>query len=237
MDWDVFAAEVARLGVAPSSRQREQLKLYFELLQEYNQRFNLTAIIDEAEVWRKHFLDSLSAMMVLPSTAKGVDIGSGAGFPGIPLAIMCENLHFVLLDSLQKRVLFLREVANRLGIERRVTSIHGRAEDLAHRPEYREKFDFAISRGVARMVVLCELALPLVREGGIFVAMKGPRAPEEAAEAERAVRLLGGGVIQAVPWTLPGALEKRFLLCVPKVARTPAAYPRQAGTPEKKPLL
>jgi len=237
LDWDEFAREASRLGVVPNDRQREHLAVYFELLRDYNQRFNLTAIVEEAEVWRKHFLDSLSALTVLPRVAAGIDVGSGAGFPGLPLAIMCEELHFVLLDSLQKRVLFLREVAKRLGLEARVTCLHGRAEDVAHKPEYRERFDFAICRAVARMVVLCELALPLVREGGVFVAMKGPRAPEEIEEAQNAVRLLGGGQVEAIPWLLPGALEKRYLLRVPKVDRTPAHFPRQAGTPEKKPLL
>ncbi|MBT9134984.1 MAG: Ribosomal RNA small subunit methyltransferase G [Firmicutes bacterium] len=237
MDWGEFIAALAPMGVTPGDRQREQLQLYSEMLREYNERFNLTAIVLESEVWRKHFLDSLSALLVLPHRARGIDIGSGAGFPGIPLAIICEEMHFLLLDSLKKRVGFLQEVITKIGLATRVSALHGRAEDVARQSLYREKFDFAISRGVAKLVVLCELSLPFVREGGFFVAMKGPRAPLEIEEAKHAVSLLGGGKMSMVAWCLPGGEEERLLVVVPKIGSTPLSFPRQAGLPEKKPLL
>jgi len=236
VNWQEFSAALAMLGLTPQESHRERFALYCALLQEYNERVNLTAIVDEGEIWRKHFLDSLSSLLVLPRRGSGIDIGSGAGFPGLPLAIVCEDLQFTLLDSLRKRVGFLQEVIDKLSLGERVVALHGRAEDLAHLESMRGKFDFAVSRAVAKFAVLCELSLPFVKTGGLFIAMKGPRAHEEIEEAGNAVRRLGGGKAWIVPWQLPGSMEERVLVVVPKEFPTEKRYPRRAGTPEKNPL-
>jgi len=236
VNWQDFKAAVAELGVTLEDAHRERFALYCALLQEYNQKVNLTAIVDEGEIWRKHFLDSLSALLVLPHRGTGIDIGSGAGFPGLPLAIAGKDLQMTLLDSLRKRVGFLQEAINKLDLAERVVAQHGRAEDMAHQATKRGQFDFAVSRGVAKFAVLCELALPFVKTGGLFLAMKGPRAPEEIEEAGSAVQKLGGGQVRVVRWQLPGSGEERVLVVVPKIAETERRFPRQAGTPEKNPL-
>jgi len=236
VNWQEFSAALVKLGVTPQETHRERFAIYCTMLQEYNERVNLTAIVEEGEIWRKHFLDSLSALLVLPRQGRGIDIGSGAGFPGLPLAIVCEDLQLTLLDSLRKRVGFLQEVIDKLALTDRVVAVHGRAEDLAHSAPLRGKFDFAVSRAVAKFAVLCELALPFVRTGGLFLAMKGPRVHEEIEEAPRAVQMLGGGQPSLLPWQLPGSLEERVLVVVAKAGETDRRYPRQAGTPEKNPL-
>ncbi|KAF0194424.1 MAG: 16S rRNA (guanine527-N7)-methyltransferase [Bacillota bacterium] len=230
--------EAAALGVNLSPQQMEQFLTYMEMLLEYNQRVNLTSIKERPEVVRKHFLDSLSVVKAVNIRGRGIDVGTGAGFPGLPLAIAFANLEMVLLDSLDKRVRFLKEVITALGIADRVQAIHSRVEDVGHLSTHRERYDIVLSRAVARLNLLAEFCLPLARVGGRFIAMKGPSAHEEIEEARPAAKLLGGGEVECVEWTLPGIVqEARILVSISKVRSTPSQYPRKAGIPAKKPLV
>jgi 16S rRNA (guanine527-N7)-methyltransferase len=231
-------AEGARaLGIALDSTQIAQLGLYAEELGHWNQRFNLTAIEDEAAIIDKHFLDSLACVRAFDLHIPGVaiDVGSGAGFPGLVLKIAFPLWQFVLLDSIAKRVHFLERVVARLGL-RGVRPIHARAEDAGRMAELRERFDLVLARAVARLNVLSEYTLPFARPGGAVVAMKGPEIAEEIAEAHSAIALLGGGGPSAQVFTLPGTDLRRSLVTIPKVSPTPAAYPRKPGSAKKHPL-
>jgi len=169
---------------------------------------------------------------------RGMDVGAGAGFPGLPLAIAFPDVEMVLLDSLDKRVRFLKEVITTLGLTARVQAIHSRVEDAGHLREHRASYDIVLSRAVARLNLLAEFCLPLTRIGGHFIAMKGPAAPEEIEEARNAAKLLGGGEVTSVEWALPGIdKEARILVSIPKVRSTPSLYPRKAGLAAKKPLV
>ena len=220
-----------------TGEQLDKFDLYCNILLKWNKKINLTRIIEPKEIAVKHIIDSLSVWKVhrFPEDGKIIDVGTGAGFPGIPLKILCPSLNVVLLDSLGKRVRFLQEVTHALGLAR-VECIHARAEDAAHDALYREQFDLAASRAVARLSVLSELCLPFVRVGGAFAAMKGTKYEEESREAGRAIRVLGGGGMECHPVRLPGLSDKRAVVIVRKERPTPPAYPRKAGTPERKPL-
>lgn len=238
MEMADLVREATTLGLTLDSNEVAKLSLYMEMLLECNQKFNLTAIEEPGEVVRKHFLDSMSVLKVITGQGMLVDVGSGAGFPGIPLAIVCPELRVTLLDSLQKRVRFLDEVVDELKLTGRVSTIHMRAEDAGQAAALRERYDIAVSRAVARFAVLAELCLPLVKVGGLFVAMKGPAVTAEVNEASTALSALGGKLVGTTYWQLPGGEnEERALVCVQKVNRTPTMYPRQAGTPAKKPLM
>jgi 16S rRNA (guanine527-N7)-methyltransferase len=239
MNQTEFAKECEALGVKLPPNALSRFSLYLELLLEYNAKFNLTTIDTPGEVWRKHFLDSLSLLRVISPVGSLIDVGSGAGFPGLPLAIACPRLTVTLLDSLGKRVRFLAEVVARLGLGATVRTVQARAEDLGRRPEHREQYNFAVTRAVGSLNVLAEYCLPLVKRGGTMLAMKGPAAWPEIEEAARAVRVLGGGEVATSAWTLPGGGEQgeqRVFVIVQKVGATPAAYPRRAGVPSKQPL-
>ena len=225
------------LGLTLTQRQLAALRWYAGELVRWNARFNLTAITDPAEIEAKHFLDSLTCLRVMKGALGGraIDVGTGAGFPGIPLKIVAANLQLTLVEATGKKLDFCRHVVEGLGLER-VELIHARAEDVGRRPEHREAYDWALARAVAPMPVLVEYLLPLVRLGGSAVAQKGESGPAETQSAEVALRLLGGEVSQVVSLELPGVTEGRFLIVVRKVARTPAEYPRRAGTPTKRPL-
>lgn len=211
--------------------------LYYERLIEWNEKMNLTAITEPDQVARKHIIDSLSCYdpEVFSVAAKVVDVGTGAGFPGLPLKIWKADLQLTLLDSLQKRVNFLSSVVEELSLAG-VDAVHCRAEEGGRRKEYRETYDVAVSRAVARLSILCELCLPFVRVGGSFIALKGARYREEADQAERAIRLLGGEIEKIKPVKLPGINDARAVVYIKKVKKTPPTYPRKAGTPEKNPL-
>ena len=233
MSMDEFykALEGALPGL--SEEQTRRFARYYELLAERNKTMNLTAITGPAEVALKHFADSALPLefSLIREGAKCVDVGTGAGFPGIPLLILRPDIELTLADALQKRIVFLKEALDALGL--RASCLHGRAEDLGHKPELREGFDIAFSRAVAPVAVLVELTLPLLRPGGVSLMYKGPAALEETAAAANALRLLfGEAAIHAAnkPW------GERRLVAVTKRARTPAAYPRRAGTPSKSPL-
>lgn len=233
---DCLKERMGQYGMALSEKQSEQFDIYYKLLIEWNEKINLTAITAPDEVAVKHIIDSLSAWQeTFNSAAKAIDIGTGAGFPGIPLKIMHPKLHLTLLDSLAKRLNFLKEVLVQLNISD-VELLHGRAEDIGRDKKYREKFDLVFSRAVAKMSVLSEYALPLVEINGCFIALKGKKYKEEAAEVKNALSILGGRLDKIKPVHLPGLDDIRAVIYTKKIKKTPQLYPRKAGTPEKKPL-
>ena len=220
----------------------EKIDLFFKykgLLKEWNKKFNLTAIEDDADIIAKHFLDSLSILPYFKNEKlKIIDIGTGAGFPGIPAKIVYDNIRLTLLDSLEKKISFLKEVKEALGFKNDVLIIHGRAEDMGILPEYREIFDISAARAVAALPVLLEYCLPFVKTGGIFIAMKGNReqSAKEAESSKKALEILGGKIEEIKETVIPSTDIKRNIIIIKKYRHTPAKYPRKAGKPAKKPL-
>lgn len=223
-------------GLEFSARQLEQFALYYDLLIETNKVMNLTAITEPEEVAVKHIIDSLLAYdkKIFPGKLLA-DVGTGAGFPGIPLKIYCPELKVVLLDSLAKRLKFLQSVIDTLGLED-ITCVHLRAEDAGQNKNYREKYDLVTARAVARLSVLSEYCLPLVKQGGYFIALKGSKFKEEISEGRTAVDILGGEIVSADAVKLPGLDDGRAIIRIRKIKKTPVKYPRKAGLPEKQPL-
>lgn len=236
-DTSSFEKGLEELKISLSDRQMQQFLEYYELLSEWNKVMNLTAITEYEEVIAKHFIDSLASVKVCDySKVKTViDIGTGAGFPGIPLKIAFPRIEVVLLDSLNKRIKFLDEVISRLGLEG-IRTIHGRAEDFARQKEYRECFDLCVSRAVANLSTLSEYCLPYVKTGGMFVPYKSGKIDEEMEQAKKAVGILGGKIADVVKFTLSGADLERSLVVVKKEKSTPKKYPRKAGMPAKEPM-
>lgn len=225
------------LGIKLSPSQVKAL-LYFEQeLLTWSAQFNLTAIRDQEGIRTKHFLDSLSCLLVMRENPQKtlVDVGTGAGFPGVPLKIIYPSLRVTLVESVGKKADFCRHIIRQLGLEQ-VEVIQSRAEDLGHSPDHREKYDWAVARAVANLPTLAEYLLPLVRIGGAMLAQKGETGPVEAQNAERAIRLLGGHLHQLCKVNLPGVAEDRYLIVIQKKAATPPHYPRRCGMPTKKPL-
>ena len=224
-----------------TDRQFHNLRIYYENLMEWNQNVNLTAITEEQDVYIKHFLDSLSIIkaksrkVINENHLRMIDIGTGAGFPGLVLAIVFPNLQVTLADSLNKRILFLEDTVGKLGIKN-VTCVHGRAEDLAHDAMYREQYDIAVSRAVADLSVLIEYCLPFVRTGGEFIAYKSEKAEEEIRLSGNAIPKVGGTVRKTIRFELPGTDYTRSFIIIKKTEATDAKYPRKAGMPSKKPL-
>ncbi len=214
----------------------EKLEIYLALLQEWNQRMDLTAVEGEAELLDKHFVDSLTVLKtdLIPEKGRLIDVGTGAGFPGLVLALAREGLEVTLLDAQQKRLTFLEEVAKQTGV--RVRTVHARAEDGARMPDMRENFDLAVARAVASLPVLCELLLPYVRIGGKALCWKGPGLREEAEQGRRAAFLLGGKTGESILCPVEGRDWEHRILPVEKKSKTPGIYPRKAGTPKSKPL-
>jgi len=238
MSFQVYLQQAAEeYGLSLTEKMLQQFDLYYQLLLEWNEKINLTAITAPQEVAVKHMIDSLSCLdeRVFIRGAAVIDVGTGAGFPGIPLKIFRPDIRLTLLDSLNKRVKFLQEVTDRLELAE-VQCIHARAEEGARNRLLREQFDVAVSRAVARLPVLAEYCMPFVKKGGSFVALKGMKYAEEAADAGRAVRLLGGSDCRSVPVKLPGLEDKRAVLYIKKIKATPKIYPRKAGSPDKNPL-
>lgn len=216
--------------------QIDQLDLFYDLLVEKNKVMNLTAITEFNEVQLKHFVDSLSICTVLPDNVKSIcDLGTGAGFPGIPMAIAYPNIQFTLIDSLNKRVKFLEEVVAKLGLTN-VSLIHARAEEAGRNKLYREQFDLVVSRAVANISTLSEYCLPLVAVGGKFISFKSGDIDKEISESGSAIKKLGGKINKPVFFTLPDTDIKRSFVIIDKEKNTPKAYPRKAGTPSKEPL-
>ncbi|MBQ6829574.1 MAG: 16S rRNA (guanine(527)-N(7))-methyltransferase RsmG [Clostridia bacterium] len=234
IDYELLREQVASFGVTLTDEMCEKFDRYAELLVEWNEKMNLTAITDPVGIAVKHFADSLSAVPLLPEKQgiAVIDVGTGAGFPGIPLAIVRPDMRLTLLDSLNKRLTFLSEVCCELGIT--ATTVHARAEEGA-RGALRERFDVATARAVAALPVLSEYCLPYVKVGGRFVAMKGPESEAECAQAKRAIGLLGGGkpVCHALQLTADGETLDRRLFVIEKQKSTPAAYPRPTAKIKK----
>lgn len=233
-----MAQEIRNLiGIQLTPRQLSAFTRYEEILLEWNQKFNLTAIRDAETIRSKHFLDSLTCMLAWRdrSPEKLIDIGTGAGFPGIPLKIMMPRLRLTLVDSVGKKLDFCRHIVNTLGLDN-VTCLQARAEELGLSREHREKYDWAVARAVANMPVLSEFLLPLVRVGGGILAQKGETGLAETQKAEPAIRVLGGRINKLIPILLPGVTEERFLVVVDKVSTTPPGYPRRVGLPAKRPI-
>ena len=232
-----FEEELNNLGIVLNDQQKKQFDQYYELLTEWNKVMNLTGITDYDEVNLKHFTDSLTIAKIrdMSQVESVIDIGTGAGFPGIPLKIVYPHLHVVLLDSLSKRIKFLDEVIRVLELEN-IETIHGRAEDFAKKKEYREQFDLCVSRAVANLSTLSEYCLPFVAVNGSFVSYKSGDSEEEIHQAKHAISLLGGKVKNVDKFQLPGTDMGRALVEIKKTKQTPGKYPRKAGLPAKEPL-
>ena len=215
----------------------KQFRRYYELLTEWNKVMNLTAITEYDEVVEKHFLDSLSIERVvdLAEIVTVIDVGTGAGFPGIPLKIAYPHLNVVLLDTLNKRVKFLNTVINELGFSN-IEAIHGRAEDAARKEEYREKFDLCVSRAVANLSTLSEYCIPFVKRGGLFISYKSENIDEELQKSTKAIKILGGNIDKVVKFQLENTELRRSFVKIMKINNTSKKYPRKAGLPGKEPL-
>ena len=232
-----FERGLFELGIKLSEEQKTQFLQYYELLVEWNSFMNLTAITEFDQVITKHFLDSLSLVKICDVAQAGriLDVGTGAGFPGIPLKIAFPEVEVVLLDSLNKRVKFLNEVIGQLGLSK-ITAVHGRAEDFARQKDYREQFDLVVSRAVANLSSLSEYCLPYVKVGGRFVSYKSGKLSEELTAAQKAIHVLGGEAKEPVYFQLTGTEDERSFVCIEKRKATPKKYPRKAGTPAKEPI-
>lgn len=234
---DHFKRKASALGIELNEKQLEQFKKYYNMLIEKNKVMNLTAITEWEEVIDKHFIDSISLVKAIDLSGDKyvLDLGCGAGFPGIPLKIAFPNLKIVLLDSLNKRILFLKEVIEELGLED-IEALHGRAEDYARKSEYREQFDYCVSRAVANLTSLSEYCIPYVKEGGYFISYKSGKVKEEVKEVKKALYLLGGKMENMISFQLPETDMERNFVLIKKEKKTPKKYPRKAGIPTKEPL-
>ena len=232
-----FKNGLQQLHIALSEKQMEQFLQYYELLVEKNKVMNLTAITEFDEVVEKHFLDSVSLtqQLDLHQPLKVLDLGTGAGFPGIPLKIVFPELEITLMDSLNKRVLFLQDVISSLQLEN-IEAVHGRAEEAARNKKYRESFDLCVSRAVANISTLSEYCLPFVKIGGSFISYKSSTIEDELEDGKKGIAILGGKVKDVYKFTLPDSELQRSFVIIEKEKKTPKAYPRKAGTPSKEPL-
>lgn len=234
---DIMDNKTKKMSIQLNKEQLIQFQKYYELLVEWNKVMNLTAITEYKEVVDKHFIDSLSIEKAvdLNIIEKVIDVGTGAGFPGIPLKIVYPHLKITLLDSLNKRINFLNVVISKLKLEN-IEAIHGRAEDIAKDKKYREQFDISVSRAVANLSTLSEYSLPFVKVGGLFISYKAEKADEEIKKAEKAVSVLGGKIEKIIKFQLPETDIGRTLVKINKIKTTAKRYPRKAGLPSKEPL-
>ena len=216
------------------AKQEEKFEKFCKILKEYNEKFNLTSITDDEGIYEKHFTDSLKGEEFFPLNAEVIEIGSGGGFPSVPLKIARDDLSFTLLEATEKKCGYLRIVGKELGFEN-FNVVCGRAEEFGKKGEFREKFDVATARAVARLNVLCEYCLPFVKKGGYFVAYKGD-AEEEIKEAEKAVEILGGKIVEIKDFVLSEKSGRRNIIVIKKERETPSEYPRLNGAIKKKPL-
>lgn len=232
-----FRKDIEALGITLTEQQINQFLIYYEMLVEWNEVMNLTAITEYEEVMKKHFVDSISLVKAydVSKSVSVIDVGTGAGFPGLALKIAYPQLKLTLLDSLNKRIQFLNAVIEKLGLDG-VDTIHGRAEDFAKPGKLREKYDLCVSRAVANLSTLSEYCLPFVKEGGEFISYKSEKIQEEMVKAEKAISILGGKVVKQVEFTLPDSDIYRNLFVIRKVKKTPGKYPRKAGLPSREPL-
>lgn len=223
------------LNIKFTVEQLSKFYKYMNLLIDWNKKMNLTAIVEPKEIILKHFIDSLTILKYLKNAQKLVDVGTGAGFPGIPLSIMNENIKITLVDSLNKRLIFLQEVVKELELEN-IEIIHSRAEDFGQNSKYREKFDIATSRAVANLSTLSEYLIPLVKIDGKIICMKANDLEEEIEQAKKAVNVLGGSIVKKEEFYLPKSDIKRTIIEIKKEKDTPKRYPRKAGIPSKEPI-
>ena len=233
----IFESKLNELGITLDNKQKQQFVKFYELLVEWNKVMNLTGITEYEEVNEKHFVDSLSIVKAVDmnSVESVIDIGTGAGFPGIPLKIAFPHLKVVLLDSLNKRINFLNTVIDELGLTD-IKTIHGRAEDFAKQADYREQFDLCVSRAVANLATLSEYCIPYVKKDGLFVPYKSGEIAEELEQSKKAVHVLGGKIEDVVKFQLPGTEIGRSFVKIRKVQNTAKRYPRKAGLPGKEPI-
>ena len=232
----IFIEEAQKINIELDKNQIEKFYKYMDLLIEWNEKINLTAITNRKDIIVKHFIDSLTIQRYLSDAVNIIDVGTGAGFPGIPIKIVNPNLKVVLVDSLNKRINFLQEVIKKLNLDN-IEVIHARAEDLGQNKKYREAFDIVTSRAVANMSVLSEYLLPLARVNGKCICMKGSDIEEELENSKYAINLLGGKIEQVDKFELSNERIGRNIVIVEKLKNTPNSYPRKAGTPAKKPLI
>lgn len=240
MELLIAGAKALQIHLRPE--QLEAFRIYYEELASWNQQFNLTAITDYEGVQIRHFLDSLSCLLGMEDATERltgkhvIDVGTGAGFPGLPLKIIRPGMRLTLLEATEKKVHYLQHMVKRLNLEG-VTVLHGRAEELGQMARYREHYDWAVARAVAEMPILAEYLLPLVKVGGRVLAQKGEDAPAEVQRAEWAITQLGGRMRRLLPVELVGLAETRYLVLLDKIAATPPQYPRRPGMPTKRPLI
>lgn len=233
-----FTEQLQSHQITLNEQQLVQLERYYELLVEWNEKMNLTGITERDAVYEKHFYDSISLAFYVDMNSKRniADIGSGAGFPSIPLKIVFPHLQVLIVDSLNKRIGFLKHLVEQLGLQD-VQCVHGRAEDIARLPQYRDSYELVTARAVARLAVLNEFCLPFVTPGGLFASMKGASLSAELQEAKLSLRELKGVLVQEHELQLPNERSERHIVCIQKMHPTPQKYPRKAGTPLKEPLI
>lgn len=237
MDYQILEQKLGELGIKQDQNQLERFHKFYQLLIEWNKVMNLTGITEFEDVVEKHFVDSLSIIKAIDLSRihTVIDVGTGAGFPGIPLKIAFPHLRVVLLDSLNKRIKFLDEVISQLGLTE-IRTIHGRAEEYARKEEYREQFDLCVSRAVANLSTLSEYCLPYIQVGGMFVPYKSGEIDDEVEQSKKAVRILGGNIKKVMKFELPGTDIHRSFVLIHKEQHTQKKYPRKAGIPAKEPL-
>ena len=224
-----------KINIEISDKQIEKFFDYMNLLLEWNEKINLTAITEPEDIILKHFVDCATILKYIKDEDKIIDIGTGAGFPGIPLKILNEKLDITLMDSLNKRINFLNEIINKLDLKN-IVAIHARAEELARNKEYREKFDIATSRAVANLSTLSEYMLPFVKKNGMVISMKGSNIEEEVKNAKKAIKILGGEIEKIDNFNLANTNNIRNIITIKKVVKTPKEFPRKAGKPSKEPI-
>ncbi len=237
LNMDVLKMGSQDLGINLDDEKLKKFSIYKELLKEWNEKINITTITQDIEIDQKHFLDSITPFItdLFSGKKKIIDIGTGGGFPGLPLKIVNEELNITLLDSLNKRIIFLNEVINQLNLKD-IEAVHGRAEEFSRMDSYREKYDICISRAVASLNTLSEYCIPFVKVGGYFISMKGPDIDEELSLSKNAINLLGGKIIESRLVTIPGTDITHSLIIIEKIKPTSTKYPRGGGKPRKNPL-
>lgn len=232
---ELLINQCKNLNIYITESQLEQFYLYMKILQKWNENINLTAILEDGDILQKHFIDSLTILPYINNEDNIIDVGTGAGFPGIPIKIVKEDIKVTLLDSLNKRVKFLQEVIDNLALSN-IDTIHNRAEDAGRNLDLREKFDIAVSRAVAPLNVLVEYLMPLVKKGGQCICMKGNNIEEELANSKKAIHILGGKLEKIDELYLPQSDIKRNIVIIRKIEDTSSKYPRKAGVPSKNPI-